>query len=547
MKHKITLLILGLLAVKLLLLPLEFTGDSYGYACEMLKGDLISGHHILHKYLIYSCYKTLNSMGFQPDILLTGVWLNAVFGALSLAVLNRILLQNSVAEIARINWILLVASSFVFIRYSTENETYIFPIFFTLLGWYFQIRKLPFFAVLLYVLAVGFHQTYLLICAPLLLNPHKNSAKTFFNYSIKRQQWMAFLLFILLVFGGYLIASKIYNRSISNLFFQDVQSGLVQTTPNWKNLVFGLINTFRIFVQIHGEIKYQLLHTWPIWMGLILIVVVGGVGIFQSRNSHSNTNKKQRNWIWAATWTRAFYNEVLIQRFKQQLIYHKNEYGLGPIFALLTTWLFALYSVGNLEFMVIIPFLIAIVFSSHSKSQFSGFLGSISTLPLILFIWNFSVYTLPHSLYSTQGLSTLSRQVNDINIANKSVHYNNALNSNPVPYFFITSHAALIENYSEYQYLNRCQTLDSVTTDFRQEQYHRRFFHDTLELQAFLKEIHYPPKQNVQYIIISDNRSAERSNLLKNMNFNNELPSPEKKKDNSWVTYTFSEPISMKF
>jgi hypothetical protein len=150
-------------------------------------------------------------------------------------------------------------------------------------------------------------------------------------------------------------------------------------------------------------------------------------------------------------------------------------------------------------------------------------------------------------LYSTQGLSTLSRQVNDINIANKSVYDNNALNSNPIPYFFITSHAALIENYSEYQYLNRCQTLDSVTTDFYQEQYRRRFFHDTLELKAFLKEIHYPPKQNVQYIIISDNRSAERSNLLKNMNFNNELPSPEKKKNNSWATYTFSEPISMKF
>jgi hypothetical protein len=521
MKHKITLLILGLLAVRLLLLPLEFTGDSYGYACEMLKGDLISGHHILHKYLIYACYKTLNFMGFQPDILLTGVWLNAVFGALSLAVLNRILLQNSVADIARINWILLVASSFVFIRYSTENETYIFPIFFTLLGWHFQIRKHPYLAVLLYVLAVGFHQTYLLICAPLILNVHKNSAKTLFNYSIKRQQWMAFLLFILLVFGGYLIASKIYNRSILNLFFQDVQSGLVQTTPNWKNLVFGLINTLRIFVQIHGEIKYQLLHTWPIWMGFILIVVVGGLGIFQSRNSHTNTNN--------------------------QLIYHKNEYGLGPIFALLTTWLFALYSVGNLEFMVIIPFLIAIIFSSHFKSQFSGFLGSIPTLPVILFIWNFSVYTLPHSLYSTQGLSTLSRQVNDVNIAKKSVYDNHAVNSKPVPYFFITSHASLIENYSEYQYLNRSQPLDSVTTDVNQKQYHRCFFHDTLELKSYLKEIQYPPKQNVQYIIISDNRSAERSNLLNNMRFNNELPSPEKKKNNSWVTYTFSKPISMKF
>lgn len=610
MKPNISLLILGLLAIKLIFLPTEYTGDSYGYACEIIKGEWISGHHLLHKYGVGSIWKILQIIGIQSDPLQVGVILNAFFGAFSLMVLNGILKSKKYPSTSRWNWILFTASCFVFVRYSSENETYIFPIFFALLGWHQQLRGNLLISMLSYLIAVGFHQTYLIVCAPLIWNPslaqskNNNSIKFSLRSLIQRMDFnfkgiRRAIIFLFLVLGGYGIAAYFYELTFVNLFFQDVQSGLVQTTPSLKNLIFAIINSIRIFVQLHGELSYQILHTWPIWLGFIALIIYLIVQIILFKK----TSQKDANPEWDSAINSNFVSMQPIS--------------MGPVFSLIFTWLFALYSVGNLEFMVFIPFLVALIsceFShkklqsypienhhskpkSNSESNFkynsnlkfifnskstihpntnnvfvsnsnpsssniavsnSNFTSNsnwdslsarfkkiisfftIQRISVILFIWNFSVYTLPHSVYATQNLEWLRVQTQEF--IKKTVESGITINFNHnSPFnsrYFITPQAALMENYSEFKHLSQSIPKHPSNTSYQQ-----RFFHSQDELLQFLQPLNHPPKQNVKYIIISDNRGIERSNLSKIFHSNTELASPEKpqKSRKNWVNYEFSE------
>jgi hypothetical protein len=551
MKHKISLLILGLLAIKLIFQPCEFTGDSYGYACEIIKGDWISGHHLLHKYFIGFVWKVAQFLGIFADPLQVGFWLNAGFGALSLTILNNILNLKNFSVHSRFYWVLFVASCFVFVRYSSENETYIFPIFFTLLGWYQQLQKKAWFALLFYLIAVGFHQSYLIVCIPLIWNPAiclqtKTSNKTldlssFFEpHGYNFNGLMRTSVFVLLVFGGYLFAAYVYDRTLINLFLQDVQSGLVQTTPNIKNLVFGSINSVRIFIQIHGELQYQIANTWPIWVGVIGIISYIVYVIHQLKqpfqtethvesNSFIDSNSLPNSWV-----------------------------SVGAVLSLIFTWLFAIYSVGNLEFMVFIPFLLVLIDSEFSRPNIlllnthkrlnqspKSFqkiqpIFTIQRLSIFLFIWNFSVYTLPHSIYSTQNLNGLIHKIKLLTIQTTEsltpAEQNQQPNNRTI--YFITPLAALFENYSEFVYLT-----DTLNLSNKIRHHQPQFFHSNEELIQHLKQFNHPPKQNVKYCIISDNRGTERSNFGQLLPTNSELSSPENTKKNpkSWVEYEFSE------
>ncbi len=551
MKYKISLLILGLLAIKLIFQPNEFTGDSYGYACEIIKGDWISGHHLLHKYFVGSVWKIAQFLGIFADPLQVGVWLNAVFGSLSLLLLNNILSLKNLTTHSRFYWILFVASCFVFTRYSSENETYIFPIFFTLLGWFQQIRDKKWYSLIFYLLAVGFHQTYILICIPLIWNPssiyhHNFSGIKPPSLNILSKKEIHFtgvvraIVFTSCVFGGYLFAAHSYNRSFESLFFQDVQSGLIQTIPDLKNLLFGLINSVRIFVQIHGELKYQLYHTWPIWFGLIACLGYLITFPFQSKFYSKNESQNEFN------------------SSKKSEFSPVSTVQLGPLLSLIATWLFALYSVGNLEFMVFIPFLIvlaAIEFPQLKNTipitqksfrlipslfQKVQSLFTIQRLSILLFIWNFSVYTLPHSIYATQNLDGLMSKIQILEAPQIQPHSPKVITNNTrnQSIYFITPLAALFENYGEYLYWT-----DQDSTVHLKTPYQRRFFHTSLELQTYLGQNNHPPKQSVQIIEISDNRETERSNLDQLFKNTTVKVSPEKNRKNSdtWVEYTFSE------
>lgn len=555
MKHKISLLILGLLAIKLIFQPSEFTGDSYGYACEIIKGDWISGHHLLHKYLVGSVWKVVQFFGINTHPLQVGFLLNTGFGALSLVLLNYIFIVKNRTSHSRFYWVLFVASCFVFVRYSSENETYIFPIFFTLLGWYQQLRNKSWYSLLFYLLAVGFHQTYLIVCIPLIWNPAfsfqtKNGIKklnstSFFEpngYNIKGL--IRTFVFVLFVFGGYLFAAYVYNRSLVNLFFQDVQSGLIQTTPNLKNLVFGCINSVRIFIQIHGELKNQIANTWPIWIGIIGIISYSVYVINQLKQPfHKVTHAESDSFI-------------------DSNLLPNPWISVGPVLSLIFTWLFAIYSVGNLEFMVFIPFLIALIYSEFSgpnvllhhtqkrlipttlSLQKIHSIFTIQRLSILFFIWNFSVYTLPHSIYSTQNLNGLIHKTQLLTIQTTTTESLTPAEQNQQPnnrtIYFITPLAALFENYSEFVYLTDTHNLSNKN---RPHQHQPLFFHSKEELIQHLKQFHHPPKQNVKYCIISDNRGTQRSNFGQLLHTNSELSSPEKPKKNpkSWVEYEFSE------
>ncbi len=105
--------------------------DAWEYAQNVKQEvDLFKAHHLLYNWFMYSLksfplFEGLDTMKFMQFI-------NGVFALISLYVLFRILFvllaDKSKAQI----WTILVGSSFAVLRYATENETYIIPIFFLL-------------------------------------------------------------------------------------------------------------------------------------------------------------------------------------------------------------------------------------------------------------------------------------------------------------------------------------------------------------------------------------------------------------------------------
>jgi len=368
MARKRTLILLQIFAYALLrwwFLPIEFTGDSYGYACEVLKGDLLSGHHLLHKYLLSGLY-----LGWQNSFMLFGnseinsnplilfIRFNLIISVLNLVVV-WIILENRKWRHSSISLaLLLISASFSFIKYSFENETYMLPILLSLIGTLYYERKKWNLAFLFLSVAALFHQIHIFWMISLWL---------WTPISLKNK--IQYLIFsIVLIIGPYLYFAYDYNVKITDLIFQDVQSGLVQLTPTFENFVLTAINFVRVFFQIHGE----MIMFWnvfnPFLSGVaiisVLFLLIGVVLYFRAHQL------KFRVSDWSKTYLTAFLLQLM----------------------------FAFYSVGNIEFMISLPFLMIL---SHHSGRIMNFSLLLS---LGMFLWNFGQFALPRTSVSPHRL-----------------------------------------------------------------------------------------------------------------------------------------------
>ncbi|MDA9214339.1 hypothetical protein N9P12_04045, partial [Bacteroidia bacterium] len=109
-------------------LPVEFTGDSYGYLCEVLKDDLWNSHHLLHKSFLKEILLLGSPYALWQDPMTYLSVINVIIGLASLLVLMNILEYRKWPYTRIYLALLLVGGSFVFLKYSHENETYILPV-----------------------------------------------------------------------------------------------------------------------------------------------------------------------------------------------------------------------------------------------------------------------------------------------------------------------------------------------------------------------------------------------------------------------------------
>jgi hypothetical protein len=391
----------------LLFVTIGHTGDGWGYAADVLKADswqsteLISAHHLFYNYLCYALNPIFISGNINPINGFTAM--NWMFYGLTIYVFYRVIIALNYNKNQSICWSLLIAGCFGLLRFSLENETYVLPLFFALLGSHFitnfknsNSHESMGFALL--AISVLFHQSYIFWFFAFAIN------------AIYRRRFIPLFISVSMIVISYLLFAIKLNQSILSFIIHDVDAGLVQVIPNINNLKFTLINGLRTIFQVHGNMLI-LIQNWII-VSLIGIagVAIALFGVLHSlRNSTLDLNKVK-------------FGAALRQRFQ------------NPFFiAFIMQLAFAFYSVGNAEFMVMLPMLFLLSFHDKVIPVFNH----IHQMALGLWIYNGVFFIVP----------TFMGSFDDVGLSSKMLSKERPTK----PFVFISTQAIAIQNKMEYE------------------------------------------------------------------------------------------------
>jgi hypothetical protein len=364
-----------------LFFPTQNSGiDAYNYAANIRWGhDLFFPHHLFYNFFHQLIIKIINAIGFYPDILVLMKTINALFAIFSLYVLYLILKQSEKKEaigtksIKHAAWILFAGSSYGFMRYATENETYIIPVFWSLLSTLFFLKfiahpsnKYLFISGLMATIACLFHQLHILWYAGLFAG--------LILYNRKPAQLSIFILPSLLIPFIYYLAflqkhtEFIHAQNLWQFVLYDYYYGTAHTRLGFHNLLLGFISFVRSFVQVHGNISPILANNSLFWSGPLLFLaftILAIVKFFRFK---------------ATRQTPGVFVKTLIIIFILQ-------FG------------FAVFSEGNAEFMVMLPLLFILIIDKKWKIHPQVILFS----ALALLSWNLWFGLLPNKIYDYQN------------------------------------------------------------------------------------------------------------------------------------------------
>ena len=382
------------------------TVDAYYYAsCIKYGKDLFLPHHLLYNWLGYLLYNFSVYFDRSIDALALMKLTNALFTSGCLYVFYLILkrLNYSFSEI--LPTVLIAGFSFGIWRFATENENYIIPVFFSLIGSLLFINFLKkqiiltlFFSGFMASLACLFHQIHFFWWFGLFLGV------IFITKNFK--QVLLYTLPALIVPLVYLIVIEFYCKlpityfNTTHFVFHDFYSGGVTTAIGLDNFYMTGISFIRTFFQVHGIqiilIKKSLFFLLPI----LIFIGLSAYIIFKNKNFVSRNISANQSFI------------------------HVHS----AIFILQLA--FAFYSVGNAEFMVMLPFLLLLVILFYFEIKKSVLWAA----ALALIIWNFSYGIYPNHKYDFTGSEKIATKV----ISNRSD-------------FFIIDNMNLIDNIIYYK------------------------------------------------------------------------------------------------
>ncbi|GAA4010014.1 hypothetical protein GCM10022408_22770 [Hymenobacter fastidiosus] len=344
-------IILFLTLVCLLLPTRNSTLDAWYYAaCVRHEHELLLPHHLLYNPAGLLWTRLLSGLGLSLDTLAALKMLNALAAGASLWVLLRILRQLKQPEPMVMAWVLVVGASFGMMRFATENEAYVLPVLFSLLGslcWTrYQVAALPRPALLVWagLGAAGaclFHQIHFFWWLGLLLGTAWTAEK-------KRRDILLYTLPALLVPAAYVAALPVWHEPFTlpalwRFVFHDYYAGLAGGSVSVQGGLLTVVNLGRTFLQVHGSLP-ALLRAVPLLavVPLLCAFLFGWAGLTG----------------WRAFRARAATPAADLTR-PVELAAVGHTHGL----ILLAQLAFAAYAAGNAEFMVMVPALVAIAFS----------------------------------------------------------------------------------------------------------------------------------------------------------------------------------------
>ena len=349
--------------------------DSYAYAGYVKYNYyLFTPHHLFSNAIIYVLLLPFKYLGISIDILLFSKLVNSVFQLINLFIFYKILTYLKIKEKTKLLYILILAFSFSLWRYGTENETYIIPIGFSLLGSYYFLKNINksktsyiILSSIFGVLACLFHQIHFFWWFGILFG--------FFLYKRSFNTIYLYLIPALLVPLSYILVLVFYEKqeltffNLQHFVFHDFYQGSVMTNFGWKGFFFQAINTVRTYFQIHPNIYFLIKNNlfYLIPLTLCLIISYKLFKLFR-------TDKK-----------------MIIKKENHLKIFIKIH-----IFIFIANFLFAFYNAGNIEFMVMLPFFlilyIAIKYDINYKIS--------QQIVILLFVWNFSYGIFPNYYYN---------------------------------------------------------------------------------------------------------------------------------------------------
>ena len=376
-------LIIALTIIYLLFLSINPVSDAYSYAYSSLWGeDMFRPHHLLYCLWGRIILRLFAFTAIEPITLLQIS--NALVAGGCLLILRRIIKRINREEKFITSSVLFCGACFGFVRFATDNECYMVPLFLTLLAiYYVQIflirntysRLLK--ASVSLVFACLFHQLAIIVWLPvavlILLNRNKKYILSFFAVSLVIP--LVYALSVCVISGDVSLVSTI------KFALTDYINGTAQMPQLKQVLMLSIVSLVRTFIQVHGymfEFAKDNLAVSIVVCALVLFLFVFGVIAF-IKDKH-NTLK--------------LFHERLFVRFIWVL--------------LVATFAFAAFSNGNAEFMTLIPFLIVMLHAYYFNS-----FKPVFSFGIAIFLWNmtFALYPLGRIKMTPQeDIALLSRK-----------------------------------------------------------------------------------------------------------------------------------------
>ena len=379
------LIILFMLALYLAFPTANSSIDAWSYAASVKwQVEIFRSHHLLYNAVPLLLYQALVWLGIHTHALSLSIMINAFFAAFSLLILYHIFLKINTDRTKRNALLLFAGSSFALMRFATENETYIIPLFFSLWGSFYFLRAFKeekssllilsgFFAAL----ACLFHQIHffwwLILLLAILFRKDKSPLKKAIFYLLPA---LIVPIIYFLVIAFYLKQNINYNNSI-HFVFEEFFRGNVDHTITLNNFMFFFISLIRSFFQVHGYFLILIQkHVFFIVPAILSVFLV----------------------IWGLLKSGRFFQFRLTEKYFFRI----------HVYILIFQLLFAFYSVGNAEFMVMVPPLLAILISMlHNIRQ-----SLIWKFALAMLVWNLFLGIIPMNRYEFSNSGQLSQKIN---------------------------------------------------------------------------------------------------------------------------------------
>lgn len=339
--------------------------DSWYYAASVKYGkDLFRNHHLLYSAFGRFVYEIIRIFykGAEAISVLRGI--NALSAGVSLLMLYRLLLRFGQGEYTALTLTFLCASSYGFMRFATDAETYSLPLMLWLFSiWYLSGSQMkPILAGSFGAAAILFHEIYIWWAV-------SASVTLFLNTSAKRPDGLKFTASLLLVPAVYIVVYLLsgYENSPAEFLFGEYAKGNAGISINLSAMLLTGISFIRTFVQIHGympllfEQYFELLSVVS-----VLIIALFAAGLYKGE---LKLIKKKTEVI-----------PLVVNMFVPAFVLHL---------------LFAFVSSGNAEFMSMLPFLLVLYAGSKYEFRFRIRLMFAVTG---LFAWNLMFALIPASI-----------------------------------------------------------------------------------------------------------------------------------------------------